>query len=41
MPSAYIIITCDLGHEREVISELSKLKEVLMLHEDFKVKNLE
>ena len=28
MPTAYIIITCDLGHELEVISELSKLKDV-------------
>ena len=28
MPAAYVAITCDLPHEQEVISELSKLKDV-------------
>lgn len=28
MPTAYVVITCDLGHEQEIIQELAKLKDV-------------
>ena len=28
MPIAYILINCDLGHEQEVIKQLSEIKDV-------------
>lgn len=28
MPIAYVLITCDLGHEEEIIKELEKISEV-------------
>lgn len=37
MPTAYVVITCDLGHEVEVIKQLSKLKEVKEVHGTFGV----
>jgi len=37
MPTAYVVITCDLGHEAEVIQALSKLKDVKEVHGTFGV----
>lgn len=37
MPTAYVVITCDLGHEQEIIKALSKLKEVKEVYGTFGV----
>lgn len=37
MPSAYVIIICDLGHEEEVIKQLLKLKDVKEIYGTFGV----
>jgi len=37
MLTAYVVITCDLGHEQEIIKALSKLKEVKEVYGTFGV----
>lgn len=37
MPSAYVLINCDLGSENEVIEKIRKVPEVVEVHKVFGV----